>query len=441
MRTAIPADSAAFFRIGYGLLAAFSAVRFLLRGWVDDLYLEPANHLTYAGFSWVRPLPAPWMHLFVALLAILGVAVAAGYRYRLSLGLYIVGFGYTELIEASLYLNHYWFFTLAGVLLWVLPVDQHWSLDARAGRTHSSAVVPAGVVVALRCQLAVVYLFAGLAKLNPDWLLRGEPMTMWLRSRSDLPVVGPLLALDGVGLGASWIGAAFDCTIVFWLLWRRTRLFAYGVLLMFHIATGVLFRIGVFPIVMVVSTLVFFEPDWPRRVWQRVWRGVRPGVARSTAPCRAGGRGVAVLGRGVVVFLAVFASAQVLLPLRHLTREGNVRWNEDGYYLSWRVMLTEKAGYMRFRVTDPSSGRVWEAGPDLVLLDWQASHAATRPDLIVQTARLVAQHYAREGMGWVEVRADVWVAMNGRPARRMIDPNIDLAGVGGSLPSAAVLAP
>jgi hypothetical protein len=44
--------------------------------------------------------------------------------------------------------------------------------------------------------------------------------------------------------------------------------------------------------------------------------------------------------------LVAFAAVQAVLPLRHLAYPGGVRWTEEGYELSWRVMLTEKAGHV-----------------------------------------------------------------------------------------------
>lgn len=412
----VPADSAAVFRIAYGLLVAFGSVRFLARGWVDALYLEPAHHLTYPGFEWIRPLAAPWMHLHMAALAVLGLCIAAGYRHRLAAALFVVGFTYTELIEASLYLNHYWFVTLAGVLVWLLPVGHRWSLDAALRRVTASPVVPAGAVWALRAQVAVVYGFAGLAKLNPDWLLEAQPLRLWLADRTHLPLIGPLLDEPAVAYLASWWGAFFDCTVVGWLLWRRSRPWAFAVLVAFHLATAALFQIGIFPWVMILAALVFFPPDWPRRLTN---------TAR-TNPVGGGGPAPAV-GRVRLALLGCLAVVQLVLPLRHYAADGNVRWTEEGYYLAWRVMLTEKAGHLEYAVTDPSTGEAWTADPGLVLTDWQAAHAATRPGLIHATAHLIADHYRRQGVADPEVRANAWVTMNGRPARRLIDPSADLA--------------
>ena len=64
----------------------------------------------------------------------------------------------------------------------------------------------------------------------------------------------------------SWFGAAYDLAIVFFLLSRRTRLAAYATVIVFHVMTAVLFPIGMFPWIMIVATLVFFPPDWPRRL-------------------------------------------------------------------------------------------------------------------------------------------------------------------------------
>lgn len=431
----VSAESVAVFRIGFGLLVAFSSIRFLAKGWVDTLYLEPANHLTYRDFGWVEPLPGLWMHLVVAGLALLGLAIAAGYRHRLSTGLFVIGFAYTELIEASLYLNHYWFVTLAAILLWLLPVQNVWSLDARAGRVNAHSHVPAGALWALKAQLAVVYVFAGIAKLNADWLFDAQPMRLWLADRTDIAVIGPLLDEPIVAFVAAWSGALFDCTIVGWLLWRRTRPAAYATLVIFHLATGALFQIGVFPWVMIVSTLVFFEPDWPRRVISRLGVVSHEGRGRAEADR-------APVRRWALVAIAALAVVQLILPLRHYAAPGNVRWNEDGYYLSWRVMLTEKAGHVDYQITDQITGKTWEVGPDFVLTDWQANHAATRPDLIHATAHLLAEHYTGLGITNIEVRADAWVSMNGRPASPLIDPTIDLAAhERGELPTTAVLDP
>ena len=241
-------------------------------------------------------------------------------------------------------------------------------------------------------------------------------------------MIGPILDEPLVAFIAAWSGALFDLTIVCWLLFRRSRPYAYATLVVFHLTTGALFHIGIFPIVMIMSTLIFFAPQWPRHFLRR---------SETAVPASAPKPGVSAPARATLV---VFAAVQIVLPLRHYAAPGNVRWNEDGYYLSWRVMLTDKAGFMEFLATDPISGRSWEVGPELVLADCQASHASTRPDLVHATALLIAEHYEDAAVADVEVRAVTWVSMNGQPTAELINSGVDLAAYDrGTLPEGTVL--
>ena len=106
-----------------------------------------------------------------------------------------------------------------------------------------------------------------------------------------------------------------------------------------------------------------------------------------------------------------------------------MRWTEEGYYGSFRVMLTEKTGSLAFRVTDPATGETWTVEPGIVLTSWQANQAAARADLTLAAAHLVADHFERRGIDDVEVRADSFVSFNGRRRQRMIDPAVDLAAL------------
>ena len=102
-------------------------------------------------------------------------------------------------------------------------------------------------------------------------------------------------------------------------------------------------------------------------------------------------------------------------------------------------MLTEKAGYTRFRITLPRTGEEWFAYPEDYLTPLQAERMAYQPDMILAAAHMIAAEYARRGMD-VEVRADAFASLNGRRAARLVDPNADLARVKpGILPKRWVL--
>ena len=104
------------------------------------------------------------------------------------------GFTYVELIDKTTYLNHYYLVSLLSGLLVVLPAHAIWSVDAwRRPRVFAPAI-PSWTVNLLRVQIGIVDFFAGLAKINGDWLLHAQPLRIWLAANSDLPVVGPLFA-------------------------------------------------------------------------------------------------------------------------------------------------------------------------------------------------------------------------------------------------------
>ena len=52
---------------------------------------------------------------------------------------------------------------------------------------------------------------------------------------------------------------------------------------------------------------------------------------------------------------------------------------------------------------------------------------AHQPDMIQQGAKIIRDHYRGLGHPNPQVRADAHVAWNGRPAARLIDPEVDLA--------------
>src|SRR5882672_1963318 len=192
MTARVDGASLAAFRILFGLVMAASTIRFMVLGWVEEFYVLPAFHFTWDVFPWVLPLPGGLMHVLFAALAVLAVAVALGFHYRASMLLFFIGFTYVELIDKTTYLNHYYLVSLLSGLLVVLPAHQVWSVDAWRRPRPATWTVPAWTVNLLRFQIAVVYVFAGLAKINVDWLLDAQPLRIWLAARSDLSIVGPL---------------------------------------------------------------------------------------------------------------------------------------------------------------------------------------------------------------------------------------------------------
>lgn len=410
----VPGASLAVFRIAFGLAGAFAACRFVARGWVDELLVAPTHHLHYAGFGFVTEPPRAVLFALYGAMVVASLAVAAGLFHRLAAATYCLAFTYVELIDQALYLNHYYAVSLLALLMVFLPLGEVYSLDARR-RGSRRTTLPVYALVAIRAQLGLVYFFAGVAKLNPDWLFRAEPLTTWLDARTELPLLGPLLGLPFVPVAMSWAGMLFDLSVPFLLLVRRTRPVAYAAVVVFHALTGWLFNIGLFPLLMILFTPVFFEPDWPLR---------RRGDPTGTSP-----EASMPLPRLGVVALGLWFGIQVVMPLRHFAIPGDRLWTYDGFNFAWHVMLVEKGAHADLVVVDRDTGRRVLVGSDDYYTPLQIRTMSEDPSLIVQFAHLVAEEWRRDGHPHVAVYARSYAALNGRAAQPLVDPTIDLTTI------------
>ncbi|MGB3617985.1 MAG: HTTM domain-containing protein [Catalinimonas sp.] len=441
----------AVFRMGFGALLFFSTLRFWWLGWIEDHYLDPLLHFKYWGFEWVEAPGAVGIYALHVVMLTAAVGVMVGYRYRWAAAALFFSFTYCELIDLTYYLNHYYFVSLTSALLVVLPAHRRASVDAL--RRPLPTDVPRWTVVALQLQLALVYFYAGTAKINADWLLHAQPLRLWLPAHDDLFLIGPWLREVWVAYAFSWAGMLYDLTIPFWLLWRPTRPWAYAAVIAFHVMTGILFQIGVFPLVMIVATWIFFPAPLHERIlavlsrigrWTEEGRktedkGPRTEVNRQSA---MGGRQSATrrppsvlhirpsvfsFKSSVFLPLLLFFLFQLLFPWRYLLYPGNVFWTEEGYRFAWRVMLMEKAGTATFYVRDGQTGREGVVVNGEFLNPHQEKQMSMQPDMILQFAHYLRDHYAARGVADPEVRAEVYVTLNGRPGQLLIDPHVNLA--------------
>ena len=221
----------------------------------------------------------------------------------------------------------------------------------------------------------------------------------------------------------------YDCTIVFFLLSNRTRPFAYITVIIFHILTGLLFQIGVFPLVMIGATLIFFSENWHRRFQHYITQIPLLGglfVVLPSGETEPSKFRTSFILRFVLTAYVIF---QVVFPWRYLLYPGNLFWTEEGYRFSWRVMLVEKAGDATFYVRDSQTGREGIVYNREFLNAHQEKQMAYQPDMILQFAHFLGKHYSQNGVSKPEVRAEVYVTMNARPAQLLIDPKVDLMKV------------
>jgi len=414
----------AVFRIIFGTMMLAGMIRFWALGWIDKLYIQPDFFFSYYGFDFVKPI-GEWTYGIFAICAISAVGILLGYRYRLSATLFFLSFTYIELMDKTTYLNHYYFISLVAFLMIFLPANDYFSFDVRRSPEIGKRRVPKWTIDAIKLMLGIVYFYAGLAKLNSDWLLRAMPLAIWLPTQDQIPVFGALFKYKWMHYVLSWGGAIYDLSIPFLLAIRRTRWLAFLLVVFFHGLTATLFPIGMFPYIMILSTLIYFSPTFHEKILGRMSSWLKIDSSRATDSCWKPTFGQKWYALGLTVFFGL----QILLPFRHYLYPEELFWNEEGFRFSWRVMLIEKAGIATFNVADGVSGEQFTVDNSQYLTVFQEKQMATQPDFIVQYAHHLRDVFESKGVSDPKVFVDSYVALNGRKSTRYIKEDVDLCTV------------
>ncbi len=261
-------------------------------------------------------------------------------------------------------------------------------------RTESCMQKPPGLIpywpiLLLRGQLVISYFYAGLAKVNADWLGHAEPVRYFLSKARAITAFAPYLSAPQTELlkrvlhstatayFISYAGAFFDLSVGFLLLVRRTRIFAMVLMVLFHATNHFIIfdDIGFFPLLGVATATIFFDPAWP----ERFWRWLRhPSLSKPDWPWLAAGGilfpllGVSLgwklkpsvapvgaterfrLPRSVGLLVLFWLIWQTLVPLRGYFIAGDSRMTWEGLSFSWRLKAeVYRSGPAELRVEDP----------------------------------------------------------------------------------------
>ena len=404
-----------------------SIIRFAAYGWIHKLYIEPDFFFSYSGFEWVQPLGG-YTYLIFLICGLSAIFVSLGLKYRIAIVTFFLSFTYIELMDKTTYLNHYYFISILSFLMIFLPAHAYFSVDAIRIRTLRSKQIPAWTIGAIKLLICIVYFYAGLAKLNSDWLIRAMPIEIWLPSKYSIPVLGELFQQSWTHYAFSWAGALYDLAIPFLLLIKRTRVVAFALVVVFHILTRVLFPIGMFPYIMIVSALIFFDAGLHNRILSYLSRALRisKSVFDNSEVYTFSGKW---MKKASLTVITLFFILQLTIPFRYMLYPGELFWTEEGYRFSWRVMLMEKTGYANFKVMDPESGRQFYVDNTQFLTRFQEKQMSTQPDFILEYAQFLEQHYTQQGIDDPEIYVDSYVALNGRGSQPFVNPEFDLTTI------------
>ncbi|WP_228852725.1 HTTM domain-containing protein [Aegicerativicinus sediminis] len=404
------------FRIIFGFLVLMEGVGAIFTGWIKRTLIEPQETFTFIGFEWLQPLGGNGMYFYYAIMGLLGLLIMVGYKYRWSIFAFTLMWTATYLMQKSSYNNHYYLLILLSGIMAIVPANRFLSVDVKLNPSLKKRSMPNWCRWIFVLQMFIVYTYAMIAKLYPDWLDASVPKLL-MAPKSDFVIVGDLLQERWVHYAIAYVGIFFDGLIVPLLLWKRTRKYAFIGSIFFHLFNSFIFHIGIFPYMSLGLCVFFFPPKTIQKIFFPKQEYFEPVVGEKPRYYKP-----------AIAILTAYFIVQILLPLRHWAIKGDVLWTEEGHRLSWRMMLRSRSGNTTFKLVNTKTNDSIPIKLSDFLTSKQRRSVSTKPDVMWQFAQRLKRHYAQEGIE-IKVFVDSKVSVNGGPHWQLIDPKVDLANV------------
>jgi vitamin K-dependent gamma-carboxylase len=402
------------FRILFGLLCFLESVGAVFTGWIKRTLIDPEFTFSFIGFEWLQPLPGNWMYVYYIVMGLFGLLIMVGYKYRFSMLMFTLMWTATYLMQKSSYNNHYYLLFLLSFLMVLLPANRYASLDVKFNPTLKRISMPSWCKWIFVIQLLILYTFASIAKLYPDWL-DTSVIALFMKNKASYPLIGDLLQQKSVHYLIAYGGILFDGLIIPLLLFKKTRKYAFFASIFFHLFNSIVFQIGIFPYLSLAFSLFFFEPKTIRDLFLK--KKAFYDLEKITVP---------KYSKVLVSLFSVYFLIHIALPLRHHFFKDDVLWTEEGHRLSWRMMLRAKTGSVTYSVIDEETNNAITIKLNDYLTQKQQRGVTTKPDMIWQFAQHLKQDFFKKGSS-VKVYVRAYVSVNGKPTKQLIDPKVDIA--------------
>ncbi|XP_063218903.1 vitamin K-dependent gamma-carboxylase isoform X2 [Bacillus rossius redtenbacheri] len=417
--------------------------------------------------EFITPLPLQWMCIVYAVMWAGAVGIMLGIFYKLSCIAFIIPYGYIFLLDKCAWNNHSYLYGVTAVLLLGTGANHYCSLDIFFGKVKWNTHVPLWNYAILRFQFFILYFFAGLKKMDQDWL-DGYSMA----NLSNHWLFEPLKLFMTSEQIDYWIihqtGFLLDITVGFLLFVDKTRPYAIFICSMFHVINSRLFSIGMFPYVCLVTLPLFCHADWPRRInifthheettklppkqcFCETCACLGHQLVKNAMPCDVSGEVISqrkITKSSCVTWKQTIVTAlllshmgfQTFLPFSHFVTKGLNNWTNGLYGYSWDMMVHSwDTVLVVVKIVDNNTGKEYFIdSTEWVHSDKWTKHA----DMVKQYAKCVKNNIIQDkeienyNNGFIKngvlmsinisVYIDVWSSLNGRIHQRMFDPRVDL---------------
>src|SRR5690606_39082085 len=167
--TRIDNSALVVFRIMFGFLITLEAWGAIFTGWISRSLIEPEETFNFIGFEFLQPLPGDGMLYYYGLMGLFGVMVMVGYHDRLCTIAYGIMWTAVHLMQKSSYNNHYYLLMLLCIIMSFFPANRYASIDTKIHPSIKKISRPRWVWVSIVLQMWIVYTYAAIAKIYPDW--------------------------------------------------------------------------------------------------------------------------------------------------------------------------------------------------------------------------------------------------------------------------------
>lgn len=159
------------------MLVGLAAIGFALEAWVNIGRVLSPQVVDMPYVAWYPSLPVAMLPLFIGLWLCAALAFALGLGTRLCGVILTLSMAYTLFLDQQLYSNHLYLATLVVLLLTIAKSGARFSLDARwlGGRD----LILEWPILLLKIQISIVYFYAALLKVNPQYLSGAMLASFW----------------------------------------------------------------------------------------------------------------------------------------------------------------------------------------------------------------------------------------------------------------------
>ncbi len=394
------------FRILLGLLIAAESFGAILLGWVEAVFVQSKFTFNFIGFDFLQILHGEKMYTYFFVMGILGLLITFGLFYRFAMVAFTLMWTTVYLIQKESYNNHYYFLILICIIMIFLPANGKLSVDAILFPKIKQTKIPRWMPYLLIFQLAILYFYAAIAKLYPDWL-DGTFSRILLNGITQRQFFLDIFNQKWFLLLYAYAGILFDLLIIPALLWKKTRKLAIIASFGFHLFNAYSLKIGIFPF-LALSFIVLLYDSIPLK-FLNTTAEVQPKNNFNT--------------KLFVLFFVPFFIVQLVLPLRHHFIKGDLLFTEEGHRLAWRMMLRERRGNLSIKIVDKKTGFIEYYNYSSELTLKQIKVLISSPDFIWQ----YCQKIKKESKKPISIFVDCEVSINRRPYYKLIDEKTDMA--------------